>query len=508
MADILFWLRFDHILRIFAVESRFPDWITNASLRNGRIHVIKKPAMPTTAASSPALQWESVSESRPDAAILQEASEQRPWEKIRLGPGEFPGIRRPFRSLWWLLQVVLGIGFLFPLLAGLAAIPGLSLVSLGMMLEAEADVGRSGRLRDGFPLLAVSTRVATMALMIFLFLLPVIGASSMASAQQVVTRLSGLPQSGWSTGTLVIQVIVFCFLLLSIANGGSFGRFFWPFRRRPGLKKGLFIAATILITLIISTVQPAFLVLYAAGWMIGVSWRNARDLYSGIRSGDYPAAVNYWTERLLQLFRPWHHFKIALKGAAGALCWLAVPTALLGTASTAPHATAGPAELVSLLGGILMIPVAAWLPLLQCHQAATGRFGAIFDVRTAREIICRVPLRWAVATILLYGLAIPLYLSKVVLPPADAFWLFTPLFILVIYPTRILMGWVYGTGVQQPRRRTRLIRWPTKVFMVPLLGLYSLILFVVPLISEAGPRAMFENHAFLLPVPSGEFEQN
>ena len=109
---------------------------------------------------------------------------------------------------------------------------------------------------------------------------------------------------------------------------------------------------------------------------------------------------------------------------------------------------------------------------------------------------------------MLYGMAIPLYLSKIIVPPADALWLFTPLFVIVIYPTRLLMGWVYGSGLRKEQRATRLIRWPTKVFMAPALGFYSLILFFVPLISEAGPRAMFENHAFLLPVPSGQFGQN
>ena len=78
-----------------------------------------------------------------------------------IGPGRYPGLRRPIRTLWWLIQVLLGVGFLLPLLAGLAAIPGLSFVALGMMLEAQASVGKTGRLRDGFPLLAISTRVAT-----------------------------------------------------------------------------------------------------------------------------------------------------------------------------------------------------------------------------------------------------------------------------------------------------------------------------------------------------------
>ena len=384
-------------------------------------------------------------------------------EDYCIGPGTFPGFRRPFRSLWWLFSILLGIGFLLPLLAGLAAIPVLSLVSLGMMLDAESQVARTGRFRDGFPLLAISTRVGTIAFMVFLFLVPIMMLSSVASSQEVVRKVSGLPPGQLGSVKVILQVAVFSHLLLAVANGGSIASFLRPIR-------------------------------------------NIRNLFRRIRRREFLPSINLWTERLLNVFRPWHHFKVAVKGGVGALCWLVIPTLLLGAASTAPHQNPAPTALLSLLGGILLIPVAAWLPLLQCHQAATGRFWSIFEVRIVREIICRVPIRWAVATILLYGLAVPLYLSKVVLPPADAYWLFTPLFILVIYPTRILMGWVYAQGNQKEQRARLLIRWPAKVFMIPLLGLYGLILFALPFISEAGPRAMYENHAFLLPVPSGQFQ--
>ena len=379
-----------------------------------------------------------------------------------LGPGPFPGIRRPFRSLWWLFHVLLGMGFLLPLLAGLAAVPALSLFSLGFMLDAEARVGRSGRFRDGFPLLPVSTRVGTIGFMVFLFLIPIMMVSASAADQAVLSRLSGSGRSGLLTGKVVLQFVVFGHLLLAIANGGSFACFLRPVR-------------------------------------------NVQRLRSRLKSGEFTATVNEWSDYLIRIFRPWHHFKTALRGAIGALCWLTIPPALLGVASSSPHQEPGGPALVSILGGLLLIPVAAWLPLLQCHQAATERFSAIFDVGQVRKIICRVPVRWAIATVLMYGLAVPLYLSKVVLPPGDAFWLFTPLFIVVIYPTRILMGWVYGRGMQATDDARRIIRWPAKVFMVPLLALYSLILFSLPLISEAGPKAMFENHAFLLPVPSGDF---
>ena len=358
-----------------------------------------------------------------------------------IGPGRYPGLRRPIRTLWWLIQVLLGVGFLLPLLAGLAAIPGLSFVALGMMLEAQASVGKTGRLRDGFPLLAISTRVATIGLMTLLFLTPVMLSSSVAEGQQIVARISGLPQRSWAVGTVLLQILAFVFLLLAIANGGSFGRYVWPFRKSPTRKVGCILAFLALVLFVVALNQPGFFVVYLGLFLIGAGIRNALDLKAGIRSGQFVESVNYWSQELLNLFRPWHHFKLAIKAAAGALCWLVIPTLLLGAASSSPHENETPAGIVSFIGGGLMIPVAAWLPLLQCHQVSTGRFRAIFEVRVAREIIRRVPIRWAVATILLYGLAIPLYLSKIVLPPADAFWLFTPLFILVIYPTRILMAW-------------------------------------------------------------------
>jgi len=423
-----------------------------------------------------------------------------------LGPGPFPGVRKPFRSLWWLVQVLLGVGFLLPLLAALAAIPGLNLLSLGMMIDAEASVGRSGRFRDGFPLLAISSRVGLIGLMVFLLLLPVFGAASMAEGQQIVAQASGLQLNGWRIATILLQVIVFVMLLLAIANGGSFGSFFWPLKRPVTARSAICVGLAVFLILLSGALNPGLPLIMFVVWILKVTHRNYKILRQGIRTGAYTAAVNYWSHRFLEVFRPWHHLTLAIKASCGALCWLVLPTLLLGYASSSPHQNQGAAVLVSLLGGILMIPVAAWLPLLQCHQATEERFAAIFEVRTARNIISRVPVRWAVATILMYGLAIPLYLSKVVLPPADAAWLFTPLFIAVIFPTRILMGWVYGTGIQQNQLSRPIVRFPMKLFMIPLLALYSGILFVLPLTSEAGPRAMLENHAFLLPVPSGEFE--
>lgn len=439
---------------------------------------------------------------------LAEMIEIPPEEnRAQLGPSSFPGVRRPFRSLWWALQVVIGIGFLVPLLAGLAALPGLNLISLGMLLNAERQVGNSGRLRDGFPLLPISARLGTIGIMIGLGLIPIFMLASLEQSYAIIRELSQRPQAAIGTMKIVVQIAIFVFLLLAVGNGGSVKSFFWPVRSGSRRLVKVFTTLSFVgpVLLAILSGQGGVVVFILPLLMLGAAVQNAIEIRQAIKHGLYWNSIDHYATEIFDVLQPWEHLKIAFKGAVGALCWLVIPTLLLGVASSRPYQDQGLPALASFLGGALLIPVAAWLPLLQCHQATTGRFASIFEVKIARDIIRRVPIRWAVATFLLYALAVPLYLSKVVVPPADAYWLFTPLFIIVIYPTRLLIGWVYGIGIQQRHRRSRLVRWPAKVFMIPLLGLYSLILFAVPLISEKGPRAMIENHAFLLPAPSGEF---
>src|SRR3954452_19471060 len=85
-----------------------------------------------------------------------------------------------------------------------------------------------------------------------------------------------------------------------------------------------------------------------------------------------------------------HHFWLGVRGYAGALIWLLIPTALLAVANkTEP----GPL-LISVIGGVCLIPVLGWLPLLQARFAAENRFGAFFELKAARQHIARAPLAW------------------------------------------------------------------------------------------------------------------
>jgi len=361
----------------------------------------------------------------------------------------------------WVVHVVTGIVCLIGLLAVLAAIPGLSLLALGLMLAAEAEVARTGKLRYAFPLLPVSTRTGMILLVVGVFLLPIWLASSLAAAHGVIAQSSPTALNPQRVALVVLQVLIFIHLAAAIACGGTLWRFVRPFRN---------------------------------------IWQLAADL----QDGSWRNAINRWSEWLMAVFRPVDHLILAVKATVGAVIWLIVPTAMLGL-STYPHDDPFIPAVVSLIGGVLMIPVASWLPLLQAHQAVTGQFRDIFDVRVVCDIISRVPVHWAIATVLLYAAAIPLYLTKVRLLADDANWLLTPLFVVLIYPARLMFGWVYARGRNRQIKARRLVRWPVTAIIIPVIAAYAVILFVTPLVSEAGHAAIFENHAFLLPIPGRLF---
>jgi hypothetical protein len=94
-----------------------------------------------------------------------------------------------------------------------------------------------------------------------------------------------------------------------------------------------------------------------------------------------------------------------------------------------------------------------------------------------------------------------MYLFKIVLPPADAMWMETLVFIVSIYPLKVITGWAYRRAISRDRRAFVALRWLTRLAMVPLLATYVFLLFFTQFIGEHGKRVLFEHHAFMLPSP-------
>jgi hypothetical protein len=216
-----------------------------------------------------------------------------------------------------------------------------------------------------------------------------------------------------------------------------------------------------------------------------------------LRSGGYFDRAASEIAAFVSGLRLRHHFLLGVRGFAGAFLWIFVPTLLFAAANK----TEGLPIFITVLGGVLLVPVLAWLPFLQARFAAENRFRAMFELRAVRRLFCRAPLAWLLAIICVYVLALPLYLLKIFLLPQDAMWFVTLVFIVSIYPARLVTGWAYGRATRKDGPAWFGTRWSARALMLPLLVLFVLLLFFTQFIGQHGKGVLFEHHAFLLPVP-------
>lgn len=407
-----------------------------------------------------------LNEPQPDVAVspppqVIDAPASAPGPATGIGPGPFPGIRRPFASLWWCIEILFGTASLVAILAILAAIPGLNILTLGYLVEPQKRVATSGRLRDGFPLMTFAPRLGIIMFFGLLMMIPLRIMATRVSDAIVILGANDPRTLQMMTVLTVMKWIIGTHLLLAIAYGGTIGSFLRPFRN--------------------------------VKWIL-------KATFTSTGRGELSAHI----DQLLSVIRPFHHFWLGLKAFIGAVLWLAIPSGML-VAVTNPEQDNPVLGVISFLGVLLMIPVMAWLPLLQVHQAVEGRFVSVFSIRAARKIIARVPLRWMLATVVLYALTFPLYLAKIRLLPGDAMLVITPFFIILTYPTRLFMAWVYHRGQRRPDPSHFLWRWLIKLTMIPALGAYCFFLFLTPFVSELGRSAPLENQAFLGPVPYAQW---
>lgn len=420
-----------------------------SALRDGSMNVDPDSFLPIGSSSE--------SQRSTDFRAVSTQSDKAQNNPSGFGPGKFPGIWHPIRVVFWMIHVAFGTAAIVVVLSILAAIPALNLLVLGYMLDAQKRVAVSGRLRDGFPLLQLAPRLGVICFFTLLFLIPVQLLSTHANAALIVRAGSESSSQGLIGVLRTVQFLTAVHLILAIGRGGSVGCFLRPIK-------------------------------------------NVRWILSQLFSGQYPRTLDQWAGEALAIMRPGYHFILGLKGVFGAIIWLLIPSALL-VAYSAPGRTSPLFGVLSFFGALMMIPVVAWLPSLQIHQAVTGRFAAIFEVGAARKIIRRAPIAWMFTTTLLYAMTLPLYLAKVRLPPADAFLFLTPIFVLLTYPARIAVAWAWHRGSLRMQWALLPVRFASRLIMFGVLAIYVGFLFVTPTISELGKAAPLENHAFLSPIP-------
>lgn len=380
-------------------------------------------------------------------------SEREPEPRFGRVPACPPPLRHPLRAAVWLLRIGVGLAAVVLLLSALAAVPLLNVLALGYLLDAEGRVARTGKLRHAVPLLGWAPRLGSIALGLAVWLWPLSLLAAYAADARLIDPASPVTR-GLNRALSITAVLIGVQLCLALARGGSPGCFFRPLKN--------------------------------------VLW-----LVRQLRSGGYGERAGATVREFVGGLRLAYHFGLGLRGLVGAMAWLVVPTALFAAADK----TEGGPFLLTLLGAVLLMLVFGWLPFLQARFAAENRLRAMFEWRATRRLFAQAPLAWLTALAGVYALALPLYLSKIVLPPRDALLLLTPLFIISIYPARVLTGWAYHRATSRPRRAWFGGRWLCRLLLVPLLAGAVFLLFFTQFIGEHGKRVLFEHHAFLLPVP-------
>ena len=340
-----------------------------------------------------------------------------------------------------------GAASLVLVLSFLATYPVLQMLSLGYLLEASGRIARSGRLRDGFVGVRKAARVGGIFFGVWLMLLPLRFASLMASSARLIEPGSAADR-GWSLALAVLTALVAIHIVGACCRGGKLRHFFWP--------------------------APIRLM------------RLLRERGAYARARD---AVCDFTASL----RLPYYFWLGLRGFAGGLAWLFLPVSLLAAGQQAP--------LAGFVGAIALIVVLLYLPFVQTRFAAENRFRAMFEIRPVRQWFRRAPVAFLIALFITLLFAVPLYLLKIEIIPREAAWLPSLVFVMFIFPTRLLTGWACGYANRRERNRNWFLRQFARFGMLPVAAIYVLIIFFTQFTSWHGVASLYEQHAFLVPVP-------
>ncbi len=362
-----------------------------------------------------------------------------PWRIVRRVSG---GIMSVAGWLFGLMSLVLGLSML-------AALPVLQFLSLGYLLETSARVARTGRMRDGLIGVRLAAQVGGMAAAIWLSLVPAWLVGSYAQSAELIDP-GGPIARVWRIGLVLLTILTLTHIVLCCIRGGRFRYFLWPFGNPFWLARRL---------------------------REGGLYAEARDrLWSFVASLRVP-----------------YYFRLGLVGFLGTMVWLVVPAILIG--ATGRFTLQGP------LGALMLAVIVPFLPFLQVRYAVEGHISALFSRRAVRERFRRAPWAFAFSLMILLVASIPLYLLKIEMVPREAAWLPSLIFVIFLAPARLLTGWAYARSGRRDNPSHWIFRLLGRIAIIPAAALYVLVVFLGQYTSWGGVASLYDQHAFLIPVP-------
>ncbi len=356
------------------------------------------------------------------------------------------------RAAGAVLEWLFGGASLIVGLAVLATIPVAQLLSLGYLLEVSGRVARQRRLRAGFIGITQAARLGQIALGVFVLMIPVWIARSLRDAARLIDPASPAAR-GWCLAMMIVATLVLLQIASACLRGARIRHFLWP--------------------------------------------RPIRSLRLVLRPRAYATA----RDAVWDFFAAWklpYYFWLGARGFVGAAVWLVVPVSMLAVASRLPDRAGA---IIGLLGGLLLTLILLPLPFLQARFAEENRLAAMFELRALRQRFARAPLAFFLALLITLLFALPLYLLKIEIVPREAAWLPSLLFVVSIFPARLATGWALARSARRAVARHFIWRWTARLAMLPVAAAYVLLVYLTQYLSWYGVWSLYEQHAFLLPVP-------
>ncbi len=390
---------------------------------------VGEPPALSTSAALPILQDETAQSPRPSLARRLLWS----WPAGLLG------------GLWNLMSLTV-------LLAIVAAIPIVQLVSLGYLLRAAANLSAGQPWRTALPGAVLAGRILTFALFAALMWLPVWLVTDLSYSVQLL-RPGTAQATVWRALAFAVAFGWLAHVTWAAMRGGRWWHLLWS---RP-------------IRFVCEIWRPR-------------TWsRAADDLWSLF---ERSRCVELW----------W----LGLRAALGAFVWLAIPVSLMIIGLRAEHIEIH--ALLGLIGAISLTWVMLYLPFLQILMAERNRYAEVFNVREVRRRFRHAPLAMGLSLIALFALSIPLYLLRIEATPEQLTWLPSLFFVALMFPSKLLLGAAMGYGARRPKPRNFVLRWSARLLCVAASLTYVGALYIAQFVAWQGVYVMYFQHAVLVPV--------
>src|SRR5262245_8045996 len=392
-------------------------------------------------------QARAMSTAIPVASVVPEDRTQRDVPVVMPLPEPGP-LERAIILIGSASEWMFGVVSLLVGLAMLAAIPVGQFLALGYILEASGRVARSGRLRDGFIGVWIAAKFGGIAIACFALWLPLYFISIQAEAARIIDP-NGRIARQWEIALTILAVLFTLHASAALLRGGRLRHFINP---------------------------------------LNLPWLLLRTL----RGGLYPEARDRLWNATVGLRLP-YYFWLGVRGFVGALLWLAFPLLLLGLGHRFP--------VIGFIGALFLAVVVLYVPFLQVRFARDNRFRAFWELYQVRGTFRRAPLAFALALWVHLLFSMPLYILKIEVIPRDLVFLEGLVFLMFIFPARLLGGWAVARGAHRGTPRFWMLRWMGRFAVIPVVFPYVLVVFVSQHLSWHGIPSLYEQHAFLLPVP-------